>query len=175
VYGIVHQSGGFINADSAPGQGTTMTIYLPEVAPVIPTPADLSYAVGRRPDSETILLVEDDPAVSSLIRHILRMHRYTVHETHNGMEALDLVSRRALHIDLLITDIVMPGINGRELARRLRGSLKPLRVLYVSGYSDKLPSTPEDAPVPSLFLQKPFSPEELIRKVREILNASDEH
>ena len=112
--------------------------------------------------------------MSSLTQHILRMHGYTVHETHNGMEALELVSRQAMHIDLLITDIVMPGINGPELARRLRGSLKPLRVLYVSGYSDKLPSTPEGDPVPSLFLQKPFLPEELIRKVREILNAPDE-
>ena len=148
VYGIVHQSGGFINVDSAPGQGTTMTIYFPEAAPVVPAPADLSHAVGRRPDSETILLVEDDRAVSSLTQHILRMHGYTVHETHNGMEALELVSRQAMHIDLLITDIVMPGINGPELARRLRGSLKPLQVLYVSGYNDKLPSTSGRRPGP---------------------------
>ena len=98
------------------------------------------------------------------------MHGYTVHETHDGMAALDLVHRQAMHIDLLITDIVMPGLNGRELARRLRGSLQSLRVLYVSGYSDKLPLTPEDDRAPSILLQKPFLPEELIRKVREILN-----
>ncbi len=170
VYGIVHQSGGSIKVDSAPGRGTTMTIYLPEVPTVAPAPVARSRIVCRRSDSENILLVEDDPAVRGLTQHILRMHGYTVHETHDGMAALDLVHRQAMHIDLLITDIVMPGLNGRELARRLRGSLQSLRVLYVSGYSDKLPLTPEDDRAPSIFLQKPFLPEELVRKVREILN-----
>ncbi|WP_447601601.1 response regulator [Nitrospira sp. Nam80] len=115
--------------------------------------AAASHAVGRRPDSEQILLVQDDPAARGLTQHILRVHGYTVHETHNGMEALDLVRRRAMHIDLLITDIVMPGIDGRELARRLWTTLKDLRVLYVSGYSDKLPSAQQDGQSPFVFLQ----------------------
>jgi CheY-like chemotaxis protein len=102
------------------------------------------------------------------------MNGYTVHEAHDGLRALDLVRQGAAHIDLLVTDMVLPGINGRELATRLRGYLKSLRVLYVSGYSDQLPLTLDDEPTPSAFLQKPFSPEDLIRKVREILTSSDE-
>jgi PAS domain S-box-containing protein len=175
VYGIVHQSGGFIKADSVPERGTTMTIYLPEVAPVTSVPtASSPKPAGPRTASDTILVVEDEPSVRGLTQHILRMNGYTVIEAEDGAHAVDLVRRRQTHIDLLITDMVMPGINGNELAIRLRGFLPSLRVLYMSGYSEKLPLLAEEEQIRSAFLQKPFSPEELIRKAREVLTAPGE-
>jgi CheY-like chemotaxis protein len=150
-----------------------MTVFLPEMAPVAAADTRPVRAAGRRPESETILLVEDDPSVRGLTQHILRMNGYTVHEACDGMQALDLVRQGTVRVDLLITDMVMPGMNGKELAARLRSQLHALRVLYVSGYSDKHPLVLDDQ-MSSTFLQKPFSPEDLIRKVREILNAPEE-
>lgn len=174
VYGIVHQSGGYIKVDSVPERGTTMTIYLPEVAPVLSVPVPSSpEPADPRTGSDIILLVEDEPSVRDLTQHILRMNGYTVIEAEDGFHAVDLVRRHQTHIDLLITDMVMPGINGKELAMRLRGSFGPLPVLYVSGYTDKFPLTGEEGQSHSAFLQKPFSPEELIRKVREVLHTRD--
>lgn len=174
VYGIVHQSEGHIHVDSVPGRGTTMTIYLPEVAPATTVPSPPSPSPRPRQGAENILLVEDEPSVRTLTQHILRMNGYTVIEAEDGVHAVDLVRRRPTQIDLLITDMVMPGINGRELATRLRGYLKSLRVLYVSGYSNKPPFMDEEESAQFAFLQKPFSPEELITKVREVLAAPDE-
>jgi PAS domain S-box-containing protein len=171
VYGIVHQSGGTISVESAVGQGTTMTVYLPEVVPpqiaLPPAPAEPDHKSG----TEIILLVEDEPSVRMLTQHILRTHGYTVHEAEDGFQAMDLIRRTALHIDLLITDLVMPGMNGKELAMRLRSHFSELKVLYMSGYSDNLPATGGESQGPTTFLQKPFSPEDLIRLVREILHS----
>ena len=119
----------------------------------------------------SILLVEDEPAVRLLTQHILRTHGYTVHEAEDGFQALDLIRRNALHIDLLLTDLVMPGMNGKELAMRLRSHFAELKVLYMSGYSDNPPVTGDEAQGHTTFLQKPFSPEDLIRMVREILHS----
>jgi PAS domain S-box-containing protein len=171
VYGIVHQSGGYIKVDSLPGRGTTMAVYLPEAAAVTPVPASSPKPAGVHPTSGTILLVEDEPSVRALTQQILQINGYTVHGAENGVQAVDVIRRRQTPIDLLITDMVMPGINGKELAKRLRGYLKSLRVLYVSGYSDKVPLTDDEDETDSAFLQKPFSPDELIQKVREILNS----
>lgn len=171
VYGIVHQSGGTITVESALGQGTTMTVFLPEVVPphiALPTaPVEPDHKTG----TEIILLVEDEPSVRLLTQHILRTHGYTVHEAEDGFQAMDLIRRNTLHIDLLITDLVMPGMNGKELAMRLRSHFGDLKVLYMSGYSDNLPVTGGESQGPTTFLQKPFSPEDLIRLVREILHS----
>ncbi|MCC2640369.1 MAG: putative Hybrid sensor histidine kinase [Nitrospira sp.] len=171
VHGIVHQSGGTIAVDSAVGQGTTMTVFLPEVPPleVVPKPS-LAHIDGKQ-GTEIILLVEDEPSVRVLIQHILQTHGYTVHEAENGFQALDLIRRSSLSIDLLVTDLVMPGMNGKDLALRLRGHFEGLKVLYMSGYSDKPPIGEDAAKVQAMFLQKPFAPEDLIRTVREILHA----
>ena len=118
--------------------------------------------------------MEDEPSVRLLTQHILTTNGYTVHEVENGMQALDFLrTRRDRRIDLLVTDIVMPGMNGQELATRLRRSMTSLKVLYVSGYSDEDPLTGEAVPAQTGFLRKPFTPHELIKKVREILHASD--
>ena len=106
-----------------------------------------------------------------LTQHILRTHGYTVHEAEDGFQALDLIRRNALHIDLLLTDLVMPGMNGKELAMRLRSHFAELKVLYMSGYSDNPPVTGDETQGHTTFLQKPFSPEDLIRMVREILHS----
>jgi len=169
VYGIVHQSGGTISVESAVGHGTTMTIFLPEVVPphlAIPAAAPIP---DHKTATEIILLVEDEPSVRLLTQHILRTHGYTVHEAENGFQALDLIRRTSLHVDLLITDLVMPGMNGKELAMRLRSHFADLKVLYMSGYSDNPPVTGDESQGHTTFLQKPFSPEDLIRLVREIL------
>lgn len=171
VYGIVHQSGGTITVESAVGQGTTMSVFLPEVVPphtaLPPVQSEPAHTTG----TEIILLVEDEPAVRLLTQHILRTHGYTVHEAEDGFQALDLIRRNALHIDLLLTDLVMPGMNGKELAMRLRSHFAELKVLYMSGYSDNPPVTGDETQGHTTFLQKPFSPEDLIRMVREILHS----
>ena len=174
VHGIVHQSGGTLRVESQPGRGTTMTVYLPEAAPIPPSATPIPPSIHDKPGTETILLVEDEPSVRLLTRHILTTSGYTVHEVENGMQALDFLrTRRDRRIDLLVTDIVMPGMNGQELATRLRSSMTSLKVLYVSGYSDEDPLTGEAVPAQTGFLRKPFTPHELIKKVREILHASD--
>lgn len=171
VYGIVHQSGGTITVESAVGHGTTMTVFLPEVVPPHTSLPPVQAEPDHKAGTEIILLVEDEPAVRLLTQHILRTHGYTVHEAEDGFQALDLIRRNALHIDLLLTDLVMPGMNGKELAMRLRSHFAELKVLYMSGYSDNPPVTGDEAQGQTTFLQKPFSPEDLIRVVREILQS----
>ncbi len=172
VYGIVHQSGGTITVESTPERGTTMTVYLPEVSPPRATVPSVAppEATSRR-GTEEILLVEDEPAVRLLTQHILRAHGYTVHEAEDGFQALDLIRRSSLHVDLVVTDLAMPGMNGKELAMRLRNQFSSLKVLYMSGYSDNTPLTGDESSGQTGFLQKPFSPEDLIRRVHEILHA----
>ncbi len=171
VYGIVHQSGGTISVESTVGQGTTMTVHLPEVVPPYIALPPVSSEPDHKTGTEIILLVEDEPSVRLLTQHILRTHGYTVHEAEDGFQALDLIRRNTLHIDLLITDLVMPGMNGKELAARLRSHFGDLKVLYMSGYSENSPVTGAEAQGQTTFLQKPFSPEDLIRLVREILHS----
>ena len=95
-----------------------------------------------------------------------------MHEAEDGFQALDLIRRSALHIDLVVTDLVMPGMNGKELAMRLRSHFGALKVLFMSGYSDSTPVTGDESKGQATFLQKPFAPEDLIRKVREILSCN---
>jgi len=165
VYGIVKQSGGYVWVYSELGQGTTFKIYLPraEGTPKIAqahVPA--ASAVGG---SETVLLAEDQETVRLLIQRALEGRGYAVLAAGNGPEALDLAARHGKPIHLLITDLVMPGMNGRELARRLAMERPRLRVLYVSGHVR--PDTLEPGVA---FLQKPFDPEALAHKVREVLD-----
>ncbi len=171
VYGIVKQSGGYVFTQSDIGQGTTFHIYLPRVEE---SPEELSPAKSQENEkggSETVLLVEDEDSVRELVRETLVSRGYQVLEAENGESGLRVAEACSGHIDLLITDVVMPGIGGRELAKKLLLMRPDMGVLYLSGYT-------EDAIVHHgalgpgrAFLQKPFSLQSLARKVREVLRS----
>ena len=170
VYGIVKQSDGHIWVYSEPGRGTTFKIYLPRVEEAV----DPSVARPRLPEParghETILLVEDEPAVRDLARDVLRAHGYTVLEARHGREALLISERHSGPIHLMLTDVVMPEMSGRELANRL-ASLRPtMPVIYMSGYTDAAVVHHGVLDPGTTFLQKPFTPDALARKMRQVLD-----
>ena len=170
VYGIVKQSGGEIEVDSAPERGTAFHIYFPMI---LGTEAALAEPATARPvgGHETILFVEDEGSLLKLGRRILSDSGYTVLTAGSGPGALKIMSEQARPIDLLITDLVMPGMDGVELARQAAARYPALRVLYMSGYTDDI-VTKHDIMGPSkAFIQKPFSPDSLVIKVRLILDS----
>jgi CheY-like chemotaxis protein len=172
VYGIVKQSGGFVWVYSEPGHGTTFKIYLPRV-----TEATTPAKVGQQPagpvgGSETILLVEDDEMVRVLAHRMLTARGHTVLVASRGDEALRLMEERSDAIDLLVTDVVMPGMNGRELATRVLALRPGIKVLYLSGYTDDAIVRHGMLEPGVAFLQKPFTPDTLLRKVREVLDGT---
>jgi CheY-like chemotaxis protein len=174
VYGIVKQSGGYIEVESEPSRGTTFRIYLPRF--------DAPTAVGDRGPrpavaaggTETILLVEDEEGVRELARDILRANGYTVLEARNGAEALLISERHQGPLDLLLTDVVMPRMSGRELAERLAPLRPDLSVLYMSGYTDDAVIRHGVLGAGTAFLQKPFTPAVLVQRVRETLDTAPE-
>ncbi|HEU5219313.1 MAG TPA: PAS domain S-box protein, partial [Gemmatimonadales bacterium] len=171
VYGIIKQSAGSIWVYSEPGRGTTFKIHLPLVnqasSPLIhhPVPGEIPRGV------ETILLVEDSAAVRAVARRILERFGYTVLEALSGQSALDLASKRAGSIDLLLTDVVMPEMSGRELTDRFKDIRPATRILYMSGYTDDAVVRHGILDTGVAYLQKPFTPEEMARKVRQVLDA----
>jgi two-component system, cell cycle sensor histidine kinase and response regulator CckA len=176
VYGIVKQSGGYIWVYSEPGRGTTVKVYLPRV-PVVaeapsaaPAPAPTPREV--RGGHETVLLVEDAAPVRALARRSLEAHGYRVIDAFDGPSALELSARHRAPIDLLVTDVVMPGMSGRELAERLAPVRPGMKVLYTSGYTDDAMVRQGVLNAGVAFLQKPFVPDSLARKVREVLDGS---
>ena len=172
VYGIVKQSGGNIWVYSELGQGTTFKVYLPRVD----RPAD-SVSVQRASadsmhGSESILIVEDEASVRKLAREILEQHGYKVLDAYSGREALSLAGRHRHPIHLMVTDVVLPDMHGPELVKRL-SSLRPdMRVLYCSGYTDNAIVHHGVLDSETAFLQKPFTPQSLLRKVREVLGGA---
>ncbi len=171
VYGIVKQSGGFVWVYSEPGHGTTFKIYLPRVnekAEVVPRGTALPPSVRG---TETVLLAEDAGPLRTVVRQILKRNGYTVLEAPDGKSALDKAAEHAGPIHLLLTDVIMPEMSGRQLAERLRARRPELKVLFVSGYTDNAIVRHGILEPGIAFLQKPFSPESLARKVREVLDA----
>jgi two-component system, cell cycle sensor histidine kinase and response regulator CckA len=175
VFGIAQQSGGHIDVSSAPGQGTTFEIYLPAVPGAVP-------AAGRGPSSaltglarggcETILLVEDEQGVRWASRRFLEEWGYRVLEAADGASALRLCDEIQAPLDLVITDIVMPGMNGRELAERIGRRHPHVPVLYVSGYVDGIATREALRDAAARLLYKPFGADALVRKVRQVLDAA---
>ncbi len=170
VYGIVAQSGGAIDVASAPGRGTTLTVYLPRVEAEVERPPAEARGTEEHAGTETVLLVEDEDAVRGLVLEILRRNGYTVLTARNGGEALLVCERHSGAIDLMLTDVVMPGLGGRELALRL-GPLRPvMKTLFMSGYTDDAISHSGVLDPGTHYIQKPFTPGALARKVREVLD-----
>ena len=170
VYGIVKQSGGFIWVYSELGRGTTFKVYLPRVDEAVSAPSAPASPQSLH-GAETILLAEDAAPVRSVAREVLRRHGYRVLTAADGRTALELADTHPGTIDLLITDVIMPELSGRQLADRLVERLPQLKVLFVSGYTDDAIVRHGILEPGIAFLQKPFSPESLARKVREVLDA----
>jgi two-component system, cell cycle sensor histidine kinase and response regulator CckA len=170
VYGIVKQAGGYVWAESAPGRGTTFKILLPqEDGATAPEPKPDAALAELPAGGETILLVEDEEMVRLLLREVLERGGYRVLEARRGDEGLQIGERTREPIHLLVTDVIMPQMGGAELARRLACAHPETRVLFMSGYTDGTLSHEEIFPEDAAFLQKPFTPDVIARKVREVL------
>ena len=169
VYGIVKQHGGHVSVESAPGRGATFRIFLPraraEAEPETPAAAPAAAAQGQ-----TILVVEDEAEVRAVAAEILRDHGYTVLEAADGEQALRVAARQRARLHLVLTDVVMPGLSGWDLAQRLAAMRPGVRTVFMTGYSETPPV--HAAPDAADLIQKPFTPETLLQKVHEALDAA---
>jgi two-component system cell cycle sensor histidine kinase/response regulator CckA len=168
VYGIVRQSNGFIAVESQPGRGTAFTMHFPAVSKTDEVQTPAIDALGATSGRETILLVEDEDAVRVIVSAVLRRQGYHVLETSSPSGACEIFERHAGEIDLLLTDVVMPEMNGPALAQRLVSMRPELRILFISGYADM--TTPPESGNPNVsFLSKPFQASVLSERVRQML------
>ena len=170
VYGIIQQLSGSIRAESVPGRGTQFDIYLPARDEAVHAESPASLVPSPRGGTETVLLVEDESQVRNLVLDVLQARGYRVLSAKDGVEAIPLEESYPGRIDLLITDVVMPGLSGRELARHVLGARPETKVLFISGYTDDaLLRHGVNEPGIS-FLQKPFALDDLLRRVRALLD-----
>jgi CheY-like chemotaxis protein len=168
VYGIIKQSDGWIDVRSEVGVGTSFMVYLPRMDGR-PLEEEIGIAAATEGGGETILLVEDQEAVRSLAKAALRQHGYHVLEALDGAEAIDVAKRYSGEIHLLLTDVVMPGMNGKELSERLIATRPGLKVLFVSGYTGNVIARGGVIDHDIAYMGKPFSPDGLAAKVRKVL------
>ncbi|MEM7034423.1 MAG: ATP-binding protein, partial [Chloroflexota bacterium] len=168
VHGIIKQSGGHITVDSVVSQGTTFTIYFPQITPDRPEEKD-EVAQEKFVGDETILLVEDEEGLRNLVSHILQEHGYQVFEANQGSEALKLMTKILTPIDLLLTDVILPGgMNGPDLAIQAKSHHPQMKVIFMSGYLDN-PDAIKDT---DHFMQKPFGVANITQKIRQVLDES---
>ncbi|MFM8551545.1 MAG: PAS domain S-box protein [Nitrospiraceae bacterium] len=172
VYGIVRQSGGHILVSSKVGHGTTMKVYLPRVSEALSVAESGSDDDGMTQGGETVLLVEDEEAIRKLLGRELQAKGYQVLEAREGLEAVEVCRRHQGPIHLLVTDVVMPKLSGRELADRVAPMRPDMRVLYLSGYTDDASVRHGVLEANVFFVQKPFTPTQLLLKVRAVLDGS---
>jgi two-component system, cell cycle sensor histidine kinase and response regulator CckA len=169
AYGVVKQSGGYIQVESEPGRGTTVTIYLPVTTEELPTEEHFAVTPSLLGSGETVLVAEDNDAVRSLACRVLRAGGYQVVEASDGTEAEEVCARHRGPIHLLVTDLVMPRVGGQKLAERLSVPRPEMRVLFMSGHPADADVGPGLAESAGAFLAKPFTPNVLLKKARELL------
>jgi CheY-like chemotaxis protein len=167
VYGIVKQSGGIAEVMSKPGEGTVFALYLPAVSEEVE--AEPLVASSLRGTGQQILVVEDDPQVRAVARRALQSAGYAVYEAITGLAAINFMAAHPREIDLVVSDVVMPGMNGRELADQLQGTHPDLPILFVSGYPGAEIERRGLFVEGAAFIPKPFAPDALIRAVNEAL------
>jgi PAS domain S-box-containing protein len=173
VYGVMQQNGGWIDVQSTAGSGTSFDLYFPCIEDQVTVPASTEAAAPDQVHGgERILLVEDDAAVRDFLRSVLEDHGYHVVEALDGKDALEIARKQRHPIHLLITDVVMPGMNGKELSERLRQERPGLKVIFLSGYSTDVIGHRGVLERDVAFLQKPVSPEILAAKVHDVLNGT---
>lgn len=172
VYGIVKQNSGFINVYSEPEHGATFKIYLPRVTGQSVAVRSKSTVEASLGNDETVLLVEDDDAILKLSERMLKKLGYRVLAVNSPLEAITMAQNHPEPIDLLITDVIMPELNGRDLAKRLQDILPALKVLFMSGYTSNVIVSRGVLDEGVFLLQKPFSKNELATKIREVLTAA---
>ncbi|HSC45844.1 MAG TPA: ATP-binding protein [Candidatus Acidoferrum sp.] len=172
VYGILKQANGHISFTSQPGHGTTFRIFLPRIDTAMPSDGGAAEKVAALNGRETVLIVEDDAAVCELVRAVLDSHGYTVLTAARAQEAEQLFARPDCQIDLMISDVVMPDISGTDLAKRLAEKKRGLKVLFMSGYIGDAIVRTGISEKDVAFLQKPFAPITLVKKVREVLDGT---
>ena len=175
VYGIVKQSGGYIWVYSEAGKGTTFKVYLPRVADTVEAPAQVAIpaeSTATEPGTETVLLVEDETNLRYLARQFLEKQGYRVVEAADGAAAMQIAVAHEGMIHLLLTDVIMPGMNGRELAQRISEIRPNVKVLYMSGYTENVIGSNGTLDAGVRLLQKPFTLRDLKSKVREVLDST---
>ncbi|MBA2251720.1 MAG: response regulator, partial [Nitrospirales bacterium] len=171
VYGIITQSRGAISVDSATGRGASFAVYFPSEGGSEP-PKDRTTLTEPQTGWETVLVVEDQQSVRGFVRNLLMLNGYRVLEAADGPEAMKLCRQHPGEIQLVVTDLVMPGMSGRELAERIAKERPEVKVLYMSGYTDDSVVHAGVAQAGMAFLQKPFSPTAFTHKVREVLDGT---
>ncbi len=175
IYGIVKSHDGILDVSSQPGEGTTFKIYLPMASGQPLASKSSDKKPERANGNESILVVEDEEAVRELISDILEDHGFEVRIAKNGTEALDIFQQQDTNYDLLVTDLIMPRINGKELSLKARKISPNLRILFISGYNDEEVGNHGISETEDDYLQKPFSPESLVSKIRMILDRNKPH